>query len=160
MMKNVAIVGGVIVLVLIGVFAAVRFLGKGDTETALELSGTGAACAIVTPAESKNVTVQKNKKVTWHVTNHCDTQQIVTLGNFRTVQAGSATNCTNDTEGGAQWPFKDEDKGNRSVTVPATTGQGDIELKEAKNAGSSQLTYYFDICLGAVKKDPRLVIDP
>ena len=159
-MKNLAIAGGVIVLVLIGVFVAVKFLAAGDADTALELSGTGAACAIVTPAQSKDVTVQKNKKVTWHVTNHCDTQQTVTLGNFRTVQTGSASNCTNDTEGGADWPFKDQDKGNRSVTVAATTGKDDIVLKEAKNAGSASVTYYFDICLGLVKKDPRLIIDP
>ena len=45
------------------------------------------------------------------------------------------------------------------MTVPSG-GSGDIVLKEAKNAGSTKITYYFDICVGGVKKDPELVIEP
>lgn len=156
-MKTYAIVGGILVVVVVGAFVAFKLLG--NTETGLELNVVGGACTIVTPIADKDVSVQKNKKVTWHVTNDCPASQTVMLGNFRTVPASSATDCTNATEGGATWPFKDQDQGNRSVTV-GTGNTDDIELKEAKNAGSSQLTYYFDVCVGGVKKDPRLVIDP
>jgi hypothetical protein len=155
-MKPLAVVAGVVVVIIVGVYVATII---GNTDTALDLNVTGGACAIVTDAAAKNVSVKKNKKVTWAVKNACPAAQTVMLGNFRTVEASTRTTCTDPTEGGAAWPFKDQDQNNRSVTVQARQ-TGGIVLKEAKNAGGTALTYYFDICLGGVKKDPRLVIEP
>jgi hypothetical protein len=156
-MKALAVVAGVVVVIVIAAFVVMTLLG--NTDTTLDLNVSGSACAIVTNTADKDVSVQKNKKITWAVKNACPADQTVMLGNFRTVQASTRTTCTDATEGGAAWPFKDDDQNNRSVTV--SSGQsGEIVLKEAKNAGSSPLTYYFDICLAGVKSDPRLVIEP
>ena len=156
-MKKLAVVTGILVVVAVGVYLVVAL--TGNTDKTLDLTGSGSACTIGTSAADKDVEVTKNKKVTWTVKNACASAQTVTLGNFRTVQTSTQAACTNPTEGGAAWPFKDQDQNNRSVTVqPGSTG--DIVLKEAKNQSGAALTYYFDICVGGVKKDPRLVIEP
>ena len=156
-MKKIAVVTGILVVVAVGVYLVVAL--TGNTDKTLDLTGSGSACTIGTSAADKDVQVKKNKKVTWAVKNACAAAQTVTLGNFRTVQVSTQPTCTSPTEGGAAWPFKDQDQNNRSVTVPAGS-TGEIVLKEAKNAGTTSVTYYFDICLGSVKADPRLVIDP
>jgi hypothetical protein len=158
-MNRVAVVTGIIiVVVIVGAYVIVTM--TGNTEEALELNVAGGACTIVTNTADKDVSVKKNKKVTWAVKNACATEQTVMLGNFRTVQASTRTTCTDPTEN-ASWPFRDQDQdqNKRSVTVPAGDTK-DIVLMEAKNAGAAALTYYFDICVGGVKKDPRLVIEP
>src|SRR5207249_9452096 len=139
-----------------GAFYTVFWLG--DTKTGLELNVAGGGCTIVTNVAKKDVSVKKNKKITWSVKNACPTSQTVLLGNFRVSPPSTLTVCTGATVGGAAWPFKDQDQNNRSVTVPSG-GSGDIVLKEAKNAGSTKITYYFDICVGGVKKDPEMVIE-
>ena len=156
-MKAFAVAAAVVVVIFVAAFVVMQFVG--NTDTALDLNVSGSACVIVTNISDKNVTVKKNKKITWAVKNACPAAQTVQLGNFRTGQTSTNGTCADPTEGGATWPFKAGDENNRSVTVPA--GQsGEIILREAKNAGSSELTYYFDICLGGVKGDPRLVIEP
>lgn len=158
-MKKLVAVAGIVVLVVVVAFYVITLLG--NTETALDLNVGGSTCTIVTNAAQKDVSVKKNKKITWNVKNSCPSAQTVMLGNFRTVQASARTTCTEPTEGGAAWPFKDQDQdqSHRSVTVQAGQTDG-IVLKEAKNAGGTALTYYFDICLAGVKSDPRLVIEP
>ena len=162
-MKKAAIVVGVVIVVgivgvlILGGFAALPWFG--DTSTSLELNVAGGACTIVTNVVDKDVSVKKNKKITWTVKNACPTAQTVMLGNFRVTQPNTLTDCTSATTGGAAWPFRDQDKNNRSVTVPSGNS-GDIVLKDAKNEGSTKITYYFDICVGGSKKDPQLVIDP
>jgi hypothetical protein len=37
---------------------------------------------------------------------------------------------------------------------------GKIKLTGAVNTGNTQVSYYFDVCQGGTKVDPRLVIDP
>jgi hypothetical protein len=161
-MKRLAAVAGVVVVIVVVAFYVVTWWG--DTETSLALSGTGSACMIVTQTEQKDVKVKRKKKVTWKITNACDTDQTVMLGNFRTVQTSARMTCTEATEN-AEWPFKtqDQDPNQRSKTVnkgtPTNPTRGEIVLKDAKDT-SIQLDYFFDICLGGVKKDPRLVIEP
>jgi len=155
-MKALAVVAGIIVVIAIVAFYVMT---RGDIKTALDLNVTGTTCTIVTTATAKDVSVKKNNKVTWIVTNACPAAQTVMLGNFRSVQASTRPTCADPTEGGAAWPFKDQDQNNRSVTV-APGQSGNIVLKEAKNAGSTALTYFFDVCVGGVKMDPRLVIEP
>ena len=145
------------------VAAVVVVLGRdafGNTTTELKLEMSGSACAITTPINDKDVTVKKNKKVTWHVENACTTDQFVSVGNVRPQPGDNGvTNCK---AGMAEqyWPFKAQDQARRAVYVPKDGGSEDIVLKEAKNDSGKQDVYYFDICLGGVKKDPRLVVDP
>ena len=156
-MKKLAVVTGILVVVAVAVYLVVAL--TGNTDKTLDLTASGTACTIGTSTGDKDVEVAKNKKVTWTVKNACASAQTVMLGNFRTVPASTQATCANPTEGSATWPFKNGDENNRSVTVPAGS-TGEIVLKEAKNDGTTKLTYYFDICLGSVKADPRLIIDP
>ena len=128
------------------------------TELTLEMSGS--ACVITTPINDKDVAVKKNKKITWTVRNSCTTDQFVSIGNVR-AQPGEngVTNCKAGMPE-SPWPFKPQDQARRSVYVPKDGGDEDIVLKEAKNDSGKQDVYYFDVCLGGVKKDPRLVVDP
>jgi hypothetical protein len=155
-MKQLALVGGIVVVIIVAALYVPTLLG--NTDTSLELNVAGGVCTIVTSATSKDVSVKKNKKITWAVSNACPSAQTVMLGNFRTVQGSTRTTCTDATEGAA-WPFKDQDQDKRSATISPGQSNG-IVLKEARNTSGQQLTYYFDVCLGGVKKDPRLVIEP
>ena len=132
-----------------------------DTTTYLKLEMSGQACAITTPINDKDVTVKKNKKVTWNIQNLCPSDQLVSVGNFRT-QANDPGGVTNCKAGMAEstWPFKPQDQGRRAAYVPKDGGTDSIVLREAKNDTPDAAVYYFDICLGGVKKDPRLVVDP
>lgn len=140
---------------------AIRKSGKdfwGNTESTITLrQPSGGACTIT--GKETEVSVKKNKKITWKVVNYCATAQTVSLGNFRITAAGTQTNCTGATEGGATWPFQGPDAlASRQVTVDPAD-DGDIKQK-AKDLGSSPVEFHFDICLGGTKIDPRLVIDP
>lgn len=157
-MRKLAIVGGLVVAaILAGTLYVINFWG--NTEASLVLDDTSGPCTIVTPVAEKDVAVRRKKKITWTITNNCATPQTVMVGNFRTVMASSATTCTSGTAGGEAWPFKrqDEDEKERSVTVKVDD-TGDISLKDAKDT-KVDLTYYFDICVGGTKVDPRLVIE-
>ena len=131
----------------------------GNTTTELKLEMSGSACAITTPINDKDVTVKKNKKVTWEVENRCTTDQFVSVGNVRDKAEPNGINNCNAGVSESTWPFKKQDQAKRSVYVPAGETEK-IELKEAKNESGKQDVYYFDICVGGVKKDPRLVVDP
>lgn len=140
---------------------AIRSAGKdfwGNTESTITLRQPGGGACTITGKETE-VSVKKNKKITWTVINHCGTAQTVSLGNFRTSAAGTQTNCATATEGGASWPFQGPDAlATRQVTV--NPGDDDNITQRAKNLGSSPVEFHFDICLGGTKIDPRLVIDP
>lgn len=156
----VVIVSGVVVPLVLVFAGCSRFLTHGnDAEATIVLSGS--PCTITAADKPTTTTVGKTKKVTWHVTNNCTGSQTVMLGNFRAPSGASAANCTEPTQGGASWPFKDQDAdaSQRTANVPETR-TGDITLKEAKNPGTTKLEYDYDVCLGGARKDPRLVIDP
>ena len=140
---------------------AIRGIGRdvwGNTESTITLRQPGGGACTVTGKETE-VNVKKNKKITWKVVNYCATAQTVSLGNFRTTAAGTQTNCTSPTEGGATWPFQGADgTADRQVTVDPAD-DGDIKQK-AKDLGSSPVEFHFDLCLGGRKVDPRLVVDP
>lgn len=144
-----------------GIVGAIRGFGKdfwGNTESTITLRQPGGGACTITGKETE-VSVKKNKKLTWKVINHCATTQTVSLGNFRTPAVGTQTNCTSATEGGATWPFQGADgAADREVTVDPAD-DGDIEQR-AKDLGSSPVEFHFDICLGGTKVDPLLVVDP
>ncbi len=144
--------------------AVVVVLGRdmfGNTTTDLKLEMSGNACTITTPINDKDVTVKKNKKITWTVRNACTTDQFVSVGNVRR-QAEDPAKVPDCKAGMAEsyWPFKAQDQARRSVFVPKDGGVEDIVLKEAKNDTGKPDVYYFDVCTGGAKKDPRLVVDP
>ena len=144
------------------VAAVVVVLGRdafGNTTTELKLEMSGSACAITTPINDKDVTVKKNKKITWEVENACSTDQFVSVGNVRPRAEPNGINNCNAGVSESTWPFKPQDQARRAVYVPAGRTEK-IELKDAKNDSGKQDVYYFDICVGGVKKDPRLVVDP
>lgn len=146
------VVTGVIVAVVVGVLAWI-FLKGGDVETELELKVVGGVCTIPTKHDVK---VGRNHKVTWNVSSSCPSS-VVKLGNFRTSAGSTKTDCTDATEGTAVWPFNDNDQNKRDATVPPNKK---IELHDAKNDGTTPLTYYFDVCIGSTKVEPQLIIDP
>ena len=159
MVRNKAVIVGGLVLVVAAftIFYTVDIFGNTTTELKLEMSGS--ACAITTPINDKDVTVKKNKKITWEVENACSTDQFVSVGNVRAKAEPNGVNNCNAGVPEPTWPFKTQDQARRAVYVPAGKTEK-IELKEAKNDSGKQDVYYFDICVGGVKKDPRLVVDP
>jgi len=167
MFSKTALIGAIAVttVVAVGLTAgsvwAIRGVAKdvwGNTESTITLRQPGGGACTITGKETE-VSVKKDKKITWTVVNHCATAQTVSLGNFRAAAAGTQTNCANATEGGATWPFQGRDAiADRQVTVDPAD-DGDIKQK-AKNLGSSPVEFHFDICLGGTKVDPRLVVDP
>ena len=159
MLRSKAVVVGTLVLVVAAftIFYTVDIFGNTTTELKLEMSGS--ACTITTPINDKDVAVKKNKKITWEVENACSTDQFVSVGNVRAKAEPNGVNNCNAGVPEPTWPFKQQDQARRAVYVPAGKTEK-IELKEAKNDSGKQDVYYFDICMGGVKKDPRLVVDP
>lgn len=102
---------------------AIRSSGRdfwGNTESTITLRQPGGGACTITGKETE-VSVKKNKKLTWKVVSYCATAQTVSLGNFRITAAGAQTNCTGATEGGATWPFQGADgAADRQVTVEPT----------------------------------------
>jgi hypothetical protein len=159
MVRSKAVIVGGLVLAIAAftIFYTVDIFGNTTTELKLEMSGS--ACAITTPINDKDVTVKKNKKITWEVENACSTDQFVSVGNVRAKAEPNGVNNCNAGVPEPTWPFKAQDQARRAVYVPAGKTEK-IELKEAKNDSGKQDVYYFDICVGGAKKDPRLVVDP
>jgi hypothetical protein len=151
-----ALGGGLLVVVVVAVF----LLRATDADKSLKLEMRSGNCAITTAPADKDVKVGNNKKITWSVQNLCNADQLVLVGNFRSTQndPGNVMDC----KAGVietTWPFKKLDQSVRQVFVPAGETQA-LTLKEAKNNTGNTLTFYFDICMGGKKVDPRLDIDP
>jgi hypothetical protein len=159
------IVGGILIVValvavILSVLSPSGSLGPGGNDAEATITLTGNPCTITSSDKPSETTVGKNKKVTWHVKNNCTSTETVQLGNFRPYNTTSGATCSASTTGGATWPFKAQDENARSVSVTGSGGTGDITLKEAKNETGSDVRYDYDVCIGAAKKDPRLVIEP
>ena len=151
--------------VAVGGFAAVVVLlallvriPSGDVDTNVILEDREALCVVATKSD---VTIKKNKKLSWVIDNRCtNNDELVTVGNFRMAQGSTATNCLQPTEGsGVQWPFQ-EDINDLSKRQHKNKIQ--LKIKKDSDLAGEQLTYYFDICTGPNaerKSDPRLVIE-
>jgi hypothetical protein len=164
MNKTAAIAIGLVVVVVLGVLIFLSLPHPKDKETSLALGEASPGNCNTTTADKNVEGVERGALVRWTITNSCGAAQLVTLGNFRKVEATSKTNCNDATEGGADWPFKkgDEDINKRQVTVPPNPSvTGHIQLHDAQNPSTTEKNrYYFSICLGSTVKDPRLVIEP
>jgi hypothetical protein len=147
-----AAIVGVVVAVGLGIGGFGNDL-LGNTESTITLRLDAAQKCAVAGKETE-VSVKKGKQVTWRVRNYCPGDQTVLLGNFYKANGVSVPDCGL----GSDWPFDDNDKEKRSAKVPEGQKR-DIKLKDAKT-GDSQALYTFDICLGGVKMEPRLIIDP
>jgi len=136
----------------------------GDIESGINLSpGPGGACAV--SGKETEVRVRRNKKVVWKIRNYCLTGQTVNIGNVRTSPTSTATNCTNAADGSLTYPFEEQTFEQRSVTINPGTQEADYvnpanaKLKLKVTNGAPYQTFYFDICLGGQKADPRLIVE-
>ena len=128
----------------------------GNTETAIRLR-TNALSACELFGKETGVIVKKGKKVTWRIENLCSSEQTVTLGNFRKEPIAVKDNCNDAMVGIFDWPFEPgPELANRQSVVPSGGKSDKVKFKAKDLPG----TYYFDVCLGNVKVDPRLIIDP
>jgi hypothetical protein len=165
---TVKIVGGIVVGVVAASVLAFSLFDinlTGDIESGVNLSpGDGGACVV--SGKETEVRVRKNKRVIWKIRNYCSDGKTVSVGNFRSTPTSSATNCTNATEGSATYPFTEDSYTARSVTVDpgvaksdGTVNPGNAKIKLKVKGEAPYQTYYFDICLGSQKADPRLIVE-
>jgi hypothetical protein len=159
--------GGIVVGVLAaGVLAFLFGINlRGDIETAISVApDTRGVCVV--DGKATVLFVLKGKRVAWKIRNYCDSEQTVSVGNFRTTEVTTAKDCKEAVVTPATYPFTDDSETARSKTVNAATkdgtvvrpGKGSITLKVQNNA--SYEPYYFDVCLGGkIAVDPRLIVE-
>ena len=147
-----AVVVGIVAVVAVAVGAFYVITMRGHTETDITLTMTGGQCTL---AKDMDLRVKKGKNVKWKINNQCSTDQTVAVGDFTLNTPPAGSTCA-DTP---SWPFDDADRPDRVKTIGASR-RGDIKLTRAKNANSTQAEYYFNVCRGGTKVDPRLVIEP
>jgi len=146
------VVGVVVLGVAVGVFYTVSLLGNTGTKVTL----AGNPCAL---SKELEIRVKHKKKVTWEIDNQCDSAQKVTIGNFRLAATGGPNDCSVE---GSDWPFREEDD-RPLASRERTVNPGEkkkIKQRTAHNETSAPVSYYYDVCLGGTKVDPRLVVDP
>lgn len=149
--------GGVAI---VAVAAGIYLSRTGDDDKDLTLAMNGATCVVTTTGAAKDFHVGKGHKATYHVKNTCTSDQLLLVGNFRPVEGdGGVVDCKAGTVE-STWPFKNAaDQARRQVYVAAGETQPLI-LKDAKNDTQTPIRYFFDVCLGGKKVDPRLDVDP
>jgi hypothetical protein len=80
--------------------------------------------------------------------------------NFRTDPSSSVENCSNPTQGHIAPPFKDGSLDARTKKVGAGPPvELPLRVKNKSDLGDVELTFYYDICLGNTKADPRLIVE-
>lgn len=149
---RIAVIAGVIVVVVVGAFLGYTLLGNSETKITL----SGNPCTLT---KEDPVNVKKGKKITWEIDNQCASAQTVRIGNFRAAATGGPNDCSVE---GSDWPFgKAEDKPLPARERTVNSGESKkIKQRTAINNTGSPLTFYFDVCLGGARVDPRLIVDP
>jgi hypothetical protein len=157
------LVAGVAVaaIVLAASGVSINLFGDKDTDVTLSVGDGGSACTL---GKETVVRVKRGKTVTWKIRNYCPTPQTVTVGNFRASVDSTARDCAQPTEGSVEFPFTEDA---RTAAVEAAEieegenpkpAKADVKMK-TKDRGNQEFSYYFDICLGNQKADPRLIIE-
>lgn len=143
----------------------------GNTRSTITLRPDGPSSSCIVTGKETEITVGKNKKLTWNVVNHCPQIQTVSVGNFRAATEVSVANdCASPVLGTTPYPFTKDTLADRQVEIPArpatnpNPGQKKLELKVKPRDGDNglpdrELIYVFDICLEGRKADPRLVVE-
>jgi len=149
---------GVTGIALVALLFAIWPFGKDDEkELTLAVDGNNN-CIIRATAKGKDFRVDKGHKVSYKITNTC-APQVVLVGNFRRdVADGDVKDC-NVGKVETVWPFRAADQSVRQVYIPDSRPVS-LTLKDAKNDVKKTESFYFDICVGRTKVDPRLDIDP
>jgi hypothetical protein len=154
------VAGVVIATIVLGASGLFNIFGDRETDVTLSQESDGAC----TLGKETVVRVKRGKNVKWKIRNYCPSPQTVTVGNFRMAAGSSAGDCSRPTEGEIEFPFTEDE---RTATVEAAEiqegenpdpGKTDMTMK-TKDRGNQQFSYYFDICLGNQKADPRLIIE-
>jgi hypothetical protein len=135
-----------------------------NTETSITLRmQKNAQDQMVCVLVSKNTgpRAKKDGRIRWKVKNRCESEQTVTIGNFRNTEATETVNCDLPTGSNTAWFFEEnKDDPAKRRTSPAKNNTRNIDLNINLPNITSTVTYFFDVCLGATKSDPRLIIDP
>jgi hypothetical protein len=154
--SKIAGAGGAAVVVVIIIIALLR---AGNADTTVVLGDVQSVCVVTAKADIEDG--KKNKFVTWSIQNNCTNEnEIVTVGNFRSTQNSSATDCLTATEGSAIWPFQEDPS---DISKRQSRNQIKLKIKTHSDLPGDKLTYFFDVCTGASaerRSDPRLVIEP
>lgn len=166
----VKIVGGVVVGAVaagaaIGAFFEVKFRSDIESGTILSLDPKTNTCVV--SGKEIEVRVRRKARVVWKIRNYCtDGEQTVVVGNFRSEESGHAADCSNPTENSSAYPFTQTAPADRTKTVSRgvknpddsiTPGTAKLKLKVQDQADYK--TYYYDICVGAHKNEPRLIVE-
>lgn len=174
--KRLGAVLGAIALAAGSACAAPQQMGPGvlaakDVGTPIVVvpSGKPPTCSIQFKQDA--VTSYPDKFVIFDVSNYCDQQQTVMVGNFRKSQTPSQTltDCKLAMDPAeTERIFANDSEGARTVTPQGQNNQGEpgvqrIRLRVRPNAElppGGTLSYYFDVCLnGPISADPRLIIE-
>jgi hypothetical protein len=165
------LLGGAAVMLLVAVVGfGLDLWGNTSSTITLRPEGQDGACAIT--GKETEITVGKNKKLTWKVVNHCPRVQTLAVGNFRDpneVSVSVVDQCADPVLGKALSPFRQDALADRQVEIPARPptnprpGEKKLELKVKPRNGDGglpdrELTYIFDICLEGKRVDPRLIV--
>lgn len=124
----------------------------GGRSTRVTLSGPAGGCML---GKETVVLAKVSEDLSWKITNRCPEGQKITVGNFRTDPRPTQPHCRDQ---GTEYPF--EPGRPRTADVPA--GGSDkikLKVKAEKDLPNGAVTYYFDICLGDTKADPKLEIE-
>lgn len=167
------LVGGLLGGAALAVLVAVVGFGVdpgGNTRSTITLRPQGPNSSCIITGKETEISVGKNKKLTWEVVNHCPTIQTVGVGNLRApTDISIANDCAAAVHGTVVSPFREDTLADRQVEVPAKPaldrrpGAKKLELKVKPKNGDNglpdeELTYIFDICLEGRKADPRLIV--
>jgi hypothetical protein len=165
------VVGAAIAVALVAAAFDVNLFGDTETGVTLSVIKSGAGCVL--SGKETEAHVRRNKKLIWKIRNYCtDGAKTVIVGNFRTSpDPVSATDCSAPTSAAVDYPFVEQDLAARSKQVEAgeTESNGSIDPGEDKLKlkvkdlnipdGQPSLTYYYDLCVGSQKFDPRLEVE-
>jgi hypothetical protein len=177
-----AALGGAVVALLIAAFVLGRPSnsrpdGSGDTDTFITLRPESEGCRVT--GKATEVIAKKDKKIKWEIWNYCDTDQYVSLGNFRDApsQPGNIITCAAPQGSSIKpYPFREGESAFsqrvqrvRSASGADRPGKADLELKTKSRdeLEGAHLLYFFDVCAAAsseaaqsrIQSDPRLMID-
>ena len=166
------VVGAAIAVALVTAAFGVNIFGDTETGVTLSVIKSGAGCVL--SGKETQAYVKKNKHLIWKIRNYCtDGPKTVIVGNFRTSSDPvPATDCSAATYGNVDYPFTEQDLSARSKEVAAgeqenngsiDPGEAKLKLKVRGNLdippGQPSLTYYYDLCVGSQKFDPRLEVE-
>jgi hypothetical protein len=163
------VIGAVIAVAAVSVAFDLTWPWEKETDVTLSVPMGGSGCVL---GKETAVRVKRNRTLVWKIRNYCtDGAKMVIVGNVRTTSAPPAGDCSAATSGTVDYPFTEQGLSERSQAVEAgekksngSIDPGDAKLRlKVRNLNipdnDPSVTYYYDICLGDQKSDPRLEVE-